>query len=90
MDPIFLNLNLLEIVERFAECEGGICSEEELSEYFDREVVPGLIKETLINGHKVSRATIRCAFVGWSENLCRNGFIHEEQRQDYCYVGEYS
>ena len=75
----------LEVVEKLAEYEGFIPSEEELSQKFDEEVALLVIAEYGEN----DRIAIRVAFNDWSDALCKDGEIHPEQYNSYCYVGRY-
>lgn len=79
-------IDLLEIVEEYAENNGLISSESELSERFDSEVLPHVIAQY---GEDDSVA-INEAFSDWTDSLCKDGFIHPEQYSNYCYVGRLS
>lgn len=65
-------------------------SESELSEQFDAEVLP-LIKQHCDSSGLVwpDYPMIREEFNNWTDSLCRDGQLHEEQYNNYCYVGEY-
>ena len=78
------NESHLEVIEQLAELEGMICSEEELSEAFDE-----MIKECYHYPEKFTPTDIRTFFNDWSDGLCKDGRIHEEQYETYCYVGGY-
>ena len=78
--------NLLEIVEMYAEKVGNIASESELSEKFDSEVVQAVIDQY----GEDDQVAIDTAFNDWTDSLCKDGEIHPEQYNQYCYVGEYS
>ena len=74
---------LLELVELYAEEMGYISSEDELSEIFDENVLPSTIE---VYGEDDSVA-INEEFNNWSDSLCKDGEIHPEQYNNYCYVG---
>ena len=76
--------NLLEMVEMYAEEMGYISSEEELSERFDNEVLPDIIKAYSVD----DQCAIDEGFNNWKDMLCKDGEIHPEQDRNYCYVGE--
>ena len=84
---------LLQLVEMYAEeilPIGSIASEEELSDRFDAMV------EECDTPYTVSQFTGRydgvCInedFGIFADNLCREGEIHPEQFNQYCYTGKY-
>lgn len=76
-------VDLLEMVELYAEDNGLITSEEELSERFDSEILPLVIAEY---GEDDGPA-IAESFNNWTDSLCKDGEIHPEQYNQYCYVG---
>lgn len=76
---------LLYIVEALAEHKGFISSEEELSERFDRDVAPAVVAEY----GEDDTVAINEAFNNWTDALCKDGEIHLEQYNNYCYVGVY-
>ena len=80
------NENLLEMVEMYAEEVGAISSEEMLSELFDYDIVQSIIEEY----SEDDTVAINEGFTNWSDMLCKDGEIHPEQYQHYCYVGKYS
>lgn len=75
--------DLLEIVEAFAADNNMIASEEELSERFDEEVLPHVIEQY----GEDDEPAISESFNNWTDMLCKDGDIHEEQYNRYCYVG---
>lgn len=79
----FANYDLLEIVEFFAEENGFIASEAELSERFDEAVLPDVIAKY----GEDDQVAINEAFNDWSDMLCKDGDLHDEQYNKYCYVG---
>ncbi len=79
-------VEMLEVVELYAEDNDGIASEEELSKRFDEEVASYVVEKY---GEDDSVA-MNEAFNDWSDMLCKEGEIHEEQYNNYCYVGKYS
>ncbi len=79
----FHSVDLLEIVEFFAEDNGWIASEEELSERFDAEILPLVIEQY----GEDDQPAINEAFNDWTDSLCKDGELHDEQYNKYCYVG---
>lgn len=82
----FNNVDLLEIIEAFAENNGLISSEDELSQRFDDDILPSII-EIYSEGDEVA---INEGFNNWSDGLCKDGELHERQYNEYCYVGRLS
>ena len=81
--------NLLEMVEMYAEEMGYISSEDELSERFDDQVLPGIIETHGTKGEEFTDTTmINEYFNNWTDGLCKDGEIHPEQYDNYCYVGK--
>ena len=82
-------MDLLEIVEALAGYEDNISSEEELSEKFDEyveEYIEGSDKcECEIKDDEVMLSEM---FNDWSDGMCKDGEIHAEQYDKYCYVGD--
>lgn len=76
--------DLLEIVEAFAADNGEIASEEELSEMFDRDILPDVIAHY----GEDDQPAINEAFNDWTDMLCKDGVLHPEQYNRYCYVGK--
>lgn len=76
----------LEMVEYIAEQEGWIASEDELSERFDSDIAPHVIAEYGAD----DEPAISEAFNNWSDSLCKDGELHPEQYDSYCYVGQYA
>ena len=83
---IFSHVELLEIIEEYATVNGGIDSEQELSDRFDDEIAP-LIIDQYGEGDEPAMDE---AFNDWSDSLCKDGELHELQYNQYCYVGKYS
>lgn len=77
-------IDMLEVIELYAEDNGMIASEEELSKRFDEEILP-LVLETYSESDSVA---INEAFNDWTDSLCKDGEIHQEQYNSYCYVGK--
>ena len=77
---------MLEIIEQLAEYEGGITSEDHLSEIFDEEVAPLVLE----NYSADDVTAFNEAFNNWSDGLTREGRLHEAQYSAYEYVGKYS
>jgi hypothetical protein len=76
-------VDLLDMVELYAEDNGWIASEDELSKRFDEEVLPGVIEHY----SEDDSVAINEAFNDWTDMLCKDGEIHDEQYDKYCYVG---
>lgn len=81
------NENLLGMVELYAEVMGYISSEDELSERFDTEVLPFILEAHGTYGRNIKSYE---EFSNWTDMLCKEGEIHPEQYNQYCYVGELS
>jgi len=85
---------LLEVVEMYAEENshlGYIASEEELSDRFDAMIEEmGVEYKICPKSRKYDWGVISEDFNAWKDNLCRDGEIHPEQCDAYCYVGVYS
>lgn len=83
-----LNLvNLLELVEAYAELHGlRFDSEESVSEAFDEEIAPLVIEEY----GEDDKDAMNQAFNDWTDSLCEDGYLHLEQYEKYSYVGKYS
>lgn len=79
-------IDMLEVVELYAADNNMIDSEESLSKRFDDEILPLVIEKY---GEDDSVA-INTAFNDWSDGLCKDGEIHSEQYNAYCYVGRLS
>lgn len=84
--PTFNNENLLEMVELYASEISAIDSEEMLSERFDSDILPSVIKQYGAD----DEVAISEAFNNWSDGLCKDGEIHSQQYAEYCYVGSAS
>ena len=79
------------MVEMYADEKGFIASEDELSERFDNEVLPGILENYGKKGEEFTDTTmINEEFNNWSDMLCKDGEIHPEQYDNYCYTGKYS
>lgn len=83
------NIELLELVECYAESEklcGSIviCNEDELSKRFDNEF------EEFLAEHRDDSVMISETFNNWTDSLCKDGELHPEQYDKYCYTGKYS
>ncbi len=78
--------NLLDMVELYAYEMGYIADEEELSERFDADIAPQIIEQY----GEDDEPAMNEAFNNWSDSLCKDGDIHPEQYNNYCYVGEWA
>lgn len=83
---IFKNTDLLEIIEEYASDNGGYSNEEELSKAFDEQIAPLVIQQH----SEDDTIAMNEAFNNWTDGLCKDGEIHDEQYDKYCYVGKYS
>lgn len=79
----FKNSSLLEIVEAFAADNNLPDSEEALSELFDSQYIE-IIREQRLEDDKPA---LREMFNNWTDAMCKEGTIHDEQYSQYCYVG---
>lgn len=77
------NVDLLEIVELYAEDNGMIASEYELSKRFDEEILPYVIEQYSAD----DKIAINESFNDWTDSLCKGGELHPEQYNSYCYTG---
>ena len=87
----FKHFDLLEAVELWAEDHNIpygdlITSERDLSDRFDEQIAPGVIALYREN----DKPAMNEAFNNWSDTLCKDGELHDEQYNKYCYVGKYS
>ena len=76
--------DLIDLVELYAEDNGQIASEAELSKRFDEEVLPSVVAQY----GEDDTVAINEAFNDWTDMLCKDGEIHPEQYDSYCYVGK--
>lgn len=79
-------VDTLEMVELYAEDNGKIASEQELSDLFDSEVLPSVLAQY----GEGDQPAIDEAFNNWTDMLCKDGEIHSEQYNSYTYVGKHS
>ena len=79
-------IDMLEVIELYAEDNNMIASEDELSKRFDEEILPLVVEQY---GEDDGPA-IAEAFNDWTDSLCKDGEIHELQYNAYCYVGRLS
>lgn len=83
---IFKRFDLLEAIELWALDNGCMSSEQELSDLFDAEIAQLVIDQY---GEEDHDAMIQ-AFNDWSDGLCKDGQLHDQQYNHYGYVGKYS
>ena len=83
---IYNEENLLEMVEMYADEMGYISSEQQLSDEFDEMVLPAIIVQYSAD----DQPAIDEGFNNWSDSLCKDGEIHPEQYNQYCYIGKAS
>ena len=91
----FNNIDLIELVECYAEENNLIASEQELSDKFDEEVMPELLKAWHNDERNQGRTfedqcLVDESFNNWADMLCKEGEIHDAQYSQYCNVGEYA
>lgn len=80
----------IDLVELYAEENGLIASEEELSKRFDEEVLPGILEEFGEKGQAFEDYTrIRETFNNWTDSLWKEDGIHDAQHISYSYVGKF-
>ena len=83
---IFSHVELLEIIEEYADTNGGIDSEQALSDRFDEDIAPLVVEQY----GEYDKPAMNQAFNDWSDSLCKDGELHESQYSQYCYIGEYA
>jgi len=76
----------LELIELIASYEGNIASESELSDRFDETFTEYIESNRLED----DEPAISEMFNNWTDSLCKDGEIHEEQYSKYDYVGNFS
>jgi hypothetical protein len=81
----FKHVSLLELVECYAAENNLIDSEEELSERFDQ-----MLAECSPDFPLEDEPALSEAFNDWTDSLCTDGELHDEQYNQYCYVGRHS
>ena len=59
-------------------------TEEQLSELFDNEVLPLVVEQY----GEDDIIAINTAYNDWTDMLCKDGEITDEQYNNYCYVGK--
>ena len=79
----FKRFDLLEAVELWAEDNNALSSEQAVSDRFDEEVLPLVIAKY----GEDDQPAIREAFNDWTDMLHKDDELHEEQYNNYCYVG---
>jgi len=76
----------LYTIEQFGSDNNLIDSEESLSNAFDE-----MIAEAVITQYGADDTVAMSeAFNNWSDSLCKDGELHSQQYQDYCYIGKHS
>ena len=82
--------NLLQMVELYASEMGFICTEDELTEKFEYGILPSILEEFGKPGVEFTDTVmVNEVFSNWSDSLCKDGEIHPEQCNNYCYVGRF-
>lgn len=82
----FKHTDLIDLVEAYASDNGGYDSEQALSAAFDEQIAPSVIAQY----GEDDEPAMNEAFNNWTDSLCKDGEIHEEQYRLYCYVGNYA
>jgi hypothetical protein len=81
----FKHVSLLELVECYATENRLIDSEEMLSERFDQ-----MIEVFAPNFPLDDEPALSEEFNNWTDSLCKDGELHDEQYNQYGYVGKHS
>ena len=82
---LFNQYGLLEIVESFAtENDSPYADEEMVSMVFNVHILPAIVEQYGAD----DEVAINEAFNNWTDGLCKDGEIHDEQYNSYCYLGE--
>lgn len=76
----------VELAEALAEEWGLYASEQELSDAFDEQIAPHVIKEYGAD----DIIAMSEAFNNWTDSLCKDGNLHSSQCNEYCYVGTHA
>ena len=86
-DKDFSHLNCsLGLSEALATEYGLPDSQQAMSDRFDEDVAPAVIKQFGADDD----VAMSEAFNNWSDAMCKDGSISYVQYDQYCYVGEYS
>ncbi len=82
---------LLGMVEMYAETQGYISSEEELSDMFDGELEDVLDSMSHVDAQRLlkDKPAVNEMFGQYKDALCKNGEIHPIQYSEYAYEGAY-
>jgi len=81
-----LDISELCAVESWASENNLIDSEQALSDLFDQDIAPHVIKQYGADDVPAMSE----AFNNWSDSLVKDSQLHPEQYQEYCYIGKYS
>ena len=81
----FNQVDLIDIIEEYADMKDLVASEEQLSEIFDESVAPLVVEKYGEDDH----VAMHEVFLEWTDSLRDDGEIHEEQYNVYEYVGKY-
>ncbi|MCP4489795.1 MAG: hypothetical protein GY820_21130 [Gammaproteobacteria bacterium] len=83
---------LLQMVEMYAETQGYISSEEELSDMFDSYMEEVLDSMSYVDAQRLlnDKPALNELFGQYVDALCKNGEIHPIQYAEYAYEGAYS
>ncbi len=82
---------LLQMVEMYAETQGYISSEDELSERFDSYLKDILDSMSHVDAQRLlnDKPALSEMFGQYIYTLCKNGEIHPIQYAEYAYEGSY-
>ena len=88
----FYDESFLEIVEMYAADNGLIDSEEALSERFDQYINEMFETKTAAEFEQYvdDEVMVNEDFSNWMDGLHKDGQLHSEQENNYCYVGEWT
>ena len=83
----FKHVSLLELVESYATENNLIDSEGALSEMFDA-MVEDMSAETRLKLQD-DEPMLSELFNNWTDSLCKDDLLHDEQYNQYFYIGEH-
>ncbi len=78
----------LSFIETYAEENGLISSEQELTDLFNDEILPLIYEKHGEPGIAFDdEDMINQTFNDWSDGLCKDAELHDLQYNQYCYLG---
>ncbi len=84
----FNNVNLLEIIESYATENNLLDSEQAVTDSFNETVLPEILKLHGEPGIEFNDdVMINEEFSTFKDDLCKSGYLHTEQYNNYCYLG---